>query len=117
MYTTGAALLRPDRLSMFLAVAVVSLNNLLIHTPKLADASAKLVPWLFVSTVISSSSSSGSSTSSRSSMVPWPFVSTVSSKLYAVSGSGKLEAWSVEVASGDSSGTGASTSQSPPSHW
>lgn len=50
-------------------------------------------------------------------MVPWPFVSTVSSKLYAVSGSSKLEAWSVEVASGDSSGTRASTSQSPPSHW
>jgi sterol desaturase/sphingolipid hydroxylase (fatty acid hydroxylase superfamily) len=49
-FVAGAALLRPDRLSMFLAVAVVSLNNLLIHTPKLADASAKLVPWLFVST-------------------------------------------------------------------
>ncbi|EOD36603.1 hypothetical protein EMIHUDRAFT_226101 [Emiliania huxleyi CCMP1516] len=42
--------LRPDRMSMFLAVGVVSLNNLLIHTPKLADASARLVPWLFVST-------------------------------------------------------------------
>jgi len=49
-FVAGAALLRPDRLSMFVAVMVVSLNNLLIHTPKLADASAKLVPWLFVST-------------------------------------------------------------------
>ena len=40
----GAALLRPDRLSLFIAVGFVSLNNLLIHTPKLADASAELVP-------------------------------------------------------------------------
>ena len=46
-------------------------------------------------------------------MVPWLFVSTVSSKLEAVSGSGKLEAWSVEVASRSSSGTGASTSRRP----
>ena len=83
MYTTGAALLRPDRLSMFLAVAVVSLNNLLIHTPKLADASAKLVPWLFVSTV-SRGSSGGScsrSGSSRGSMLPALRLSTVRSKL------------------------------------
>merc|ERR1719473_1695905 len=43
-------ILQPDRMSMFLAVGVVSVNNLLIHTPSLADASAKLVPWLFVST-------------------------------------------------------------------
>ena len=49
-FVAGASLLRPDRMSMFLAVGVVSLNNLLIHTPKLADASASLVPWLFVST-------------------------------------------------------------------
>mmetsp|Transcript_11973 Transcript_11973/g.38063 ORF Transcript_11973/g.38063 Transcript_11973/m.38063 type:complete len:296 (+) Transcript_11973:92-979(+) len=49
-FVVGAQLLRPDRMSMFLAVGVVSLNNLLIHTPKLADASARLVPWLFVST-------------------------------------------------------------------
>jgi len=49
-FVAGASLLRPDRMSMFLAVGVVSLNNLLIHTPKLADASAALVPWLFVST-------------------------------------------------------------------
>jgi len=49
-FVAGAALLRPDRLSMFVAVGIVSLNNLLIHTPKLADASAQLVPWLFVST-------------------------------------------------------------------
>ena len=49
-FVAGAALLRPDRMSMFVAVGIVSLNNLLIHTPKLADASAKAVPWLFVST-------------------------------------------------------------------
>jgi len=49
-FVVGAALLRPDRLSLFIAVGFVSLNNLLIHTPKLADASAELVPWLFVST-------------------------------------------------------------------
>ncbi|GMH52268.1 hypothetical protein TL16_g01195 [Triparma laevis f. inornata] len=49
-FIVGAWLLRPDRMSMFIAVGVVSLNNLLIHTPILADASANLVPWLFVST-------------------------------------------------------------------
>ena len=49
-FIVGAQLLRPDRLSMFLGVGVVSLTNLLIHTPWLADASARLVPWLFVST-------------------------------------------------------------------
>ena len=49
-FIVGAHLLHPDRVSMWLAVGVVSLNNLLIHTPMLADASAKLVPWLFVST-------------------------------------------------------------------
>jgi len=49
-FIVGAKLLLPDRLSMFVAVGIVSLNNLLIHTPALADASARLVPWLFVST-------------------------------------------------------------------
>lgn len=49
-FIVGAMILQPDRMSMFLAVGVVSMNNLLIHTPLLADASAKLVPWLFVST-------------------------------------------------------------------
>jgi len=49
-FIVGAHLLHPDRVSMWLAVGVVSLNNLLIHTPKLADASAQMVPWLFVST-------------------------------------------------------------------
>ena len=49
-FIVGAQLLRPDRMSMFITVGIVSLNNLLIHTPLLADASAKLVPWLFVST-------------------------------------------------------------------
>lgn len=49
-FIVGAHLLHPDRVSMWLAVSVISLNNLLIHTPKLADASAAMVPWLFVST-------------------------------------------------------------------
>ena len=42
-FIVGAKLLLPDRLSMFVAVGIVSLNNLLIHTPALADASARLV--------------------------------------------------------------------------
>ena len=49
-FIAGAWLLRPDRMSMFFAVGIVSLTNLLIHTPYLADASASLVPALFVST-------------------------------------------------------------------
>jgi sterol desaturase/sphingolipid hydroxylase (fatty acid hydroxylase superfamily) len=49
-FVTGSALLRPDRFSLFFAVGVISLNSLLIHTPSLADASARAVPWLFVST-------------------------------------------------------------------
>merc|ERR1719409_986091 len=49
-FVAGSALLRPDRLSLFVAVGVISFNSLLIHTPVLADASARLVPWLFVST-------------------------------------------------------------------
>lgn len=49
-FVAGAALLQPDRLSMFLAVGWVSLTNLLIHTPWLADAGARLLPSIFVST-------------------------------------------------------------------
>ena len=49
-FILGSALLQPDRLSLFVAVGIISLNNLLIHTPRLADLSARLVPWLFVST-------------------------------------------------------------------
>jgi hypothetical protein len=49
-FVVGSAFLRPDRLSMFIAVGIISFNSLLIHTPVLADTSAKLVPWLFVST-------------------------------------------------------------------
>jgi sterol desaturase/sphingolipid hydroxylase (fatty acid hydroxylase superfamily) len=49
-FVVGAALLRPDRLSLFAAVGIISFNSLLIHTPDLADASARLVPSLFVST-------------------------------------------------------------------
>ena len=49
-FVAGAALLCPDRMSMFVAISIVSLNNLLVHTPKLADVSVRVVPWLFVST-------------------------------------------------------------------
>jgi len=49
-FVGGSALLHPDRLSLFIAVGIVSLNNLLIHTPWLHDISEKLVPWWGVST-------------------------------------------------------------------
>jgi sterol desaturase/sphingolipid hydroxylase (fatty acid hydroxylase superfamily) len=49
-FVVGSAILKPDRLSLFVAVGIISLNNLLIHTPWLADLSAQLVPWWFVST-------------------------------------------------------------------
>ena len=49
-FVAGSALLRPDRCSMFVAVGIISFNNLLIHTPALCDLSAKWVPWLGVST-------------------------------------------------------------------
>lgn len=49
-FIAGSAILRPDRPSMFVAVGIISLNNLLIHTPGLCDLSAKYVPWLGVST-------------------------------------------------------------------
>merc|ERR1712196_631585 len=43
-------MLRPDRCSLYIAVGIVSLNNLLIHTPGLCDLSERYVPWLGVST-------------------------------------------------------------------
>lgn len=49
-FIIGAKVLQPDRMSMFLGVGVVSVTNLLIHTPVLADASAKYLPWIFCST-------------------------------------------------------------------
>ena len=49
-FIVGSAVLGPDRVSMFIAVCIISLNNLLIHTPALADLSANLLPWVFVST-------------------------------------------------------------------
>jgi hypothetical protein len=44
------AQLRPDRWSLFVGVGIISFNNLLIHTPSIADLSARLVPWWGVST-------------------------------------------------------------------
>jgi len=49
-FIAGAALLRPDRWSLFVGVGIISFNNLLIHTPSIADLSARLVPWWGVST-------------------------------------------------------------------
>jgi len=49
-FIAGSAIVRPDRCSLFIAVGIISLNNLLIHTPGLCDLSAKYVPWLGVST-------------------------------------------------------------------
>jgi len=49
-FVLGSAVLRPDRCSLFIAVGIISLNNLLIHTPFLADLSERYVPWLGVST-------------------------------------------------------------------
>jgi len=49
-FIAGSMLLRPDRCSLFVAVGIISLNNLLIHTPFLCDLSARVVPWLGVST-------------------------------------------------------------------
>lgn len=49
-FIAGSALLRPDRASMFIAVGIISVNNLLIHTPKLGDLSARVLPWWAVST-------------------------------------------------------------------
>ena len=49
-FIAGSMVLRPDRYSMFIAVGIISFNNLLVHTPFLADLSAKYVPWWGVST-------------------------------------------------------------------
>lgn len=49
-FVAGAAVLKPDRCSLFIAVGIISFNNILIHTPCLADTSAHYLPWLFVST-------------------------------------------------------------------
>jgi len=49
-FIVGAYLLRPDRLSMFIGVGIISLNNLLIHTPSIGELSARVVPWWGVST-------------------------------------------------------------------
>ena len=49
-FVVGSALLRPDRASLFVAVGYISLNNLLIHTPRLCELSKHLVPWWGVST-------------------------------------------------------------------
>ena len=42
--------LRPDRVSMFIAVGIVSFNNLLVHFPRVHELSERVVPWWGVST-------------------------------------------------------------------
>merc|ERR1712087_103775 len=49
-FIMGSAILQPDRLSLLIAVGIISINNLLIHTPGLSDLSTLLVPWWAVST-------------------------------------------------------------------
>jgi sterol desaturase/sphingolipid hydroxylase (fatty acid hydroxylase superfamily) len=49
-FVTGALVLRPPEDAFFWSVAVVSCNNVLIHTPCLAALGARWVPWVFVST-------------------------------------------------------------------
>lgn len=48
-FIAGCSLLRPDGPALFVAVAVVSMNNLLIHTPAL-EAMSRRLPPIFVST-------------------------------------------------------------------
>mmetsp|Transcript_33506 Transcript_33506/g.70510 ORF Transcript_33506/g.70510 Transcript_33506/m.70510 type:complete len:255 (+) Transcript_33506:140-904(+) len=49
-FVLAALLFRPDGPALFATVCIVSLNNLLIHTPSLEDLSQSLVPWFAVST-------------------------------------------------------------------
>lgn len=48
-FVVGAALLRPREDAFFWSVAVVSVCNVLIHTPSLSGGQER-VPWVFVST-------------------------------------------------------------------
>jgi sterol desaturase/sphingolipid hydroxylase (fatty acid hydroxylase superfamily) len=48
-FIVGCLVLRPDGVALFAAVSVISLNNLLIHTPAL-EAASRWLPALFVST-------------------------------------------------------------------
>ena len=46
-FVVAMPFVQPDTMSIRLCVAIVSLTNILIHTPKLADLSEKFVPeWL-----------------------------------------------------------------------
>ena len=49
-FIVGSFILRPDRCSIFIAIGIISLANLLIHTPGLTGLSQRLVPWWGVST-------------------------------------------------------------------
>ena len=46
-FVIASLLLRPDAKSMYLAIAFISVNNLLIHTPPLETLAAKLLPSTF----------------------------------------------------------------------
>lgn len=45
-FTAAIPLVRPDRFSLRMSVAIVSFTNLFIHTPKLNDISKRLPSWL-----------------------------------------------------------------------
>ena len=49
-FVVGIFFFRPDRLALLRAVTIISVNNILIHTPALHDVSEKYLPWVFVST-------------------------------------------------------------------
>jgi sterol desaturase/sphingolipid hydroxylase (fatty acid hydroxylase superfamily) len=49
-FTIAMPFVRPDAVSIQLSVGIVSVSNLLIHTPKVAEISEKFMPEWLVST-------------------------------------------------------------------
>eukprot|EP00966_Prymnesium_polylepis_P051693 1196877-Prymnesium_polylepis.1 len=49
-FIAGCTVFRPDGRALFAAVALISLNNILIHTPGLEALSRRVLPWWAVST-------------------------------------------------------------------
>ena len=49
-FVVGIFFFRPDRLALLRAVSLISMNNILIHTPALSEPASKFLPWLFVGT-------------------------------------------------------------------
>lgn len=44
-FIVGCLLLKPDALALFAAASLISINNILIHTPSLEKISLLVVPW------------------------------------------------------------------------